>query len=78
MAQLLVRDLESVTVDRLKARARKNRRSLEAEVRVLLETAVSTEDPLALLWKISDQISEDTRARPQTDSAVLVREDRDA
>jgi len=37
MAQVLVRNLDKKTVDRLKARARRNGRSLEAELRVILE-----------------------------------------
>jgi len=37
MAQIIVRNLEDDVVDRLKARAKTNERSLEAEVRLILE-----------------------------------------
>jgi hypothetical protein len=37
MAQVLIRNLDRKTVDRLKARARRNGRSLEAELRLILE-----------------------------------------
>ncbi len=37
MAQIIVRNLDDAVVDRLKARARENDRSLEAEVRNILE-----------------------------------------
>ena len=37
MAQIIVRNLDDAVVDRLKARARTNDRSLEAEVRLILE-----------------------------------------
>jgi plasmid stability protein len=40
MAQVLIRDIAPETVDKLKARARRNRRSLEAELRVIFEKAV--------------------------------------
>ena len=37
MAQIIVRNLDDSIVERLKARARTNERSLEAEVRLILE-----------------------------------------
>ena len=39
MASLIVRRLSEATKDRLQARAARNRRSLEAEVRAILERA---------------------------------------
>jgi len=41
MAQLIVRRLDDGVKDRLKARARKNGRSLEAEARAILEDAAN-------------------------------------
>jgi plasmid stability protein len=39
MSQILIRNLSSETVDRLKEQAKRNKRSLEAEVRQILEAA---------------------------------------
>ena len=39
MAQILVRDLDKGVVDRLKKRARKKGRSLQSEVKLILERA---------------------------------------
>lgn len=39
MAQIIVRNLDDAVVDRLKTRAESNNRSLEAEVRHILEQA---------------------------------------
>jgi len=48
MAQVKVRDLTNKTVVGLKARARRNRRSLEAELRTILdEAAQTTKGPIA-------------------------------
>ena len=46
MAQIIVRNLDDAVVERLKARARDNDRSLEAEVRHILEqSAKGGHDP---------------------------------
>ncbi|HSA82795.1 MAG TPA: Arc family DNA-binding protein [Geminicoccaceae bacterium] len=41
MAQILVRRLPDAVAERLKARAKRNNRSLEAEVRAILEESVA-------------------------------------
>jgi plasmid stability protein len=43
MAQIIVRNLDDTVVDRLKARARTNDRSLEAEVRLILEQSAKVD-----------------------------------
>ncbi len=43
MGQLVVRNLGSKTIQRLKARARRHGRSLEAEVRLVLEQLAEAE-----------------------------------
>jgi antitoxin FitA len=48
MAQLIVREIDSDIRDRLKARATRNGRSLEAEARAILEEAASGEAPPVL------------------------------
>ena len=77
MAQILVRNLAPETVDRLKTQAERNQRSLEAEVRFILEDAAEQyrqSQERALL--IADQIRR--RAGPQiSDSVALLREDRE-
>jgi plasmid stability protein len=59
----------------LKLRARRNRRSLEAEARELLSDAVSR-GSVTSLRDLADQIAALTPKVPQTDSTDLVREDR--
>jgi plasmid stability protein len=78
MPQILVRDLEPEVVDALKARAKRFRRSLEAEVRLLLSEAADRERAAADFWERADRMRESLRGRPHTDSAILIREDRDA
>ena len=76
MAQILVRDLTVETVEALKARAQKNRRSLEAEVREILDDVALTSRRREEAWRVAAEISR--RAGPQTsDSSDLIREDRE-
>lgn len=75
MAQLLIRDLAPETVDRLKERARRHRRSLQGEIRLILEKEATADarDP----WELADRIRLSFGGRRFTDSAALIREDRD-
>ena len=75
MAQVLVRDLDESVVDKLKERAGKNGRSLQAELKALLESQaelVSKAEARALAARIRRRVG----ARPQTDSGSLQAEDR--
>jgi plasmid stability protein len=75
MAQVLVRNLPDDVVARLKARAARVGHSLERELRaILIEAARSGRDEV--LADI-DRIRAMTPKVPQTDSAELIREDRD-
>lgn len=76
MAEVLVRDLPDAVVERLKAKAEAQGRSLEEHVRVVLEEA-STFDRSELL-AIAEAIAERNRGRPQTDAADIIRQSRDA
>lgn len=78
MAQVLIRALEPEVIEKLKARARGNRRSLEAELRIVLAEAAAQAEP---------RPPEDIRAQVERirtlfagrafrDSAELLREDR--
>ena len=74
MPDILVRGLNSQTVKRLKVRAARNGRSLQREVKVVLENAA----PPSI-----DEILEDARAwrkklgRKFEDSTELIRQDRE-
>ena len=76
MANLTIRNLDDEVVAKLKAQAKSHNRSLEGELRRILEQAArrpSAADFLALAEKISAM----TPDVPQTDSTILIREDRD-
>ncbi len=87
MSQILVRDLSPETVDELKQRARLNRRSLQAEVRAILEEAASEAERELQLQRERQQRREELlrlaqwsrqQHGPQTSNSVdLIREDRD-
>ena len=74
MAQLLIRDLDVETIERLKARAKLHRRSLQGEVRLILEkeAAAGRDDP----WALAERIRAAFGGRIFSDSAELIREDR--
>ena len=75
MAQIIVRNLDDAVVDRLKARARTNNRSLEAEVRLILEQSARVDTVQAR--QIALNIRERLLGRKFPDVAELIREDRD-
>jgi plasmid stability protein len=75
MAQIIVRNLDDAVVERLKARARDNNRSLEAEVRHILEQSAKVD--LAQARQIALNIRERLKGRKFSDVAELIREDRD-
>jgi plasmid stability protein len=76
MPQLLVRDLDSKVVARLKEQARQNHRSLQGEVKAILEQAAATatrDEALAVLDKWRRRWGE----RVFSDSTPFIREDRE-
>jgi plasmid stability protein len=77
MAQILVRDLDDATVARLKERARDNHRSLQGEVKAILEEAAAQASN-AEVEAILDRWQRYWRQKGKTfsDSAELIREDR--
>jgi plasmid stability protein len=75
MATLTIRNLEDDVVTALKERARRNDRSLEAEVRELLRDAARGESPDSLR-DLAERIAALTPDVRQTDSTELVRADR--
>ena len=76
MAQVLVRQLDKKVVIRLKKRAKEHGRSLQSEVKTILEEAVPDYEAA---WKRIERFR--TRlsksVRTFADSADLIREDRD-
>ena len=80
MSTINVRRLDDEVVGRLKRRAAENNRSLESEVRHILERAVedSMADRIATFRALAKRLRRRTGNRPQTPSQVLTREDRDS
>ncbi len=77
MASVTIRNLDDGVVERLKSKAKDNGRSLEAELREILSTVArraSTKELIAEADRIAAMTPKD---RPQTDSTILIREDRD-
>ena len=77
MAQVLVRDLDPEVVGRLKEQARQHGRSLQGEVRSILERAAETYT-MSEAREVSRRWQERFAGRRFSDSAELIREDRDA
>ena len=75
MAQIIVRNLDDTVVDRLKARAGTNDRSLEAEVRHILEQSAKVD--MAQARQIVMERRKKLQGREFADSVELIREDRD-
>lgn len=73
MPDMLIRNLDEKTLERLKARAERNRRSLQGEAKYLLEQAAGAEDIAGMLdrWRARFQ------GRSLESSSDLIREDRD-
>ena len=75
MAQILVRNLDEAVVDRLKSRATQHNRSLQAEVKTILEQAAQVDAKTAR--ELAMSIRKQFAGREFTDSVDLIREDRD-
>ena len=80
MAQVLIRGLRPEVVEKLKARARRNGRSMEAELRVVLQEAAD-ERWTYKDWATAQAALKKVRAlfagRTFSDSTELIREDRE-
>ncbi|MDR4494197.1 MAG: Arc family DNA-binding protein [Nitrospirales bacterium] len=75
MAQILIRQLDDKVVARLKKRAQEHGRSLESEVRMILEEAVPDYEGA---WKRIERFHKRLKksGRSFSDSTELIREDR--
>lgn len=74
MAQVMVRELDRRVVERLKARARRNGRSLQAELKGVLEQAARTD--LVATRALAARIGRRLAGRAYTDSVKLLAKDR--
>ncbi len=76
MAQVLVRQLDDKIVDRLKKRAKEHGRSLQSEVKTILEDAVPDYE---VAWKRIEGLRKRLvrSGRKFSNSADLIRKDRD-
>lgn len=74
MARVLIRDLDEGTVARLKSRASRNGRSLQAELQIIVERAAAVDivDTRGLAARIRRKLNN----RKHSDSAALVADDR--
>ncbi|MBL7180862.1 MAG: hypothetical protein ABIK98_14565 [Pseudomonadota bacterium] len=79
MAQVLVRDIDPQLIETLKKRAQRNRRSLQGELKVILEQAAKVSTPINIndFLARARAIRQRTAGRIKTDSAILIREDRE-
>lgn len=80
MAQILVRGLDDALVARLKDRARQNRRSLQSEVRALLEEAAPAMATRSEALAIVDKWQRywEKQGKTFSDSAEIIRKMRGA
>ena len=76
MANVTIRNLDDEVVARLKARAKANKRSLEAELRETLTHSAGSMTREELI-AFAKRVAAETPDVPQTDSVDLLREDRD-
>lgn len=74
MAQLLIRNLEPAVIKRLKLRAKQHHRSLQRELKIIVEGA--TKMSMEEAKKMSNTWQKQLASRSFSDSARLLREDR--
>jgi plasmid stability protein len=78
MAQILVRDLDEGIVERLKRRAKDDGRSLQSEVRSILEqAALEPKVDMETARKICEEFRRRFKGRKFPDTVKLIREDRE-
>ena len=75
MAQILVRDLNPDVIERLKGQAKRHGRSLQGEVKVILESAAKL--PMGEARQLAARLRQSLEGRIKGDSADLIREDRE-
>lgn len=76
MAQILVRQLDDKLVERLKKRAKEHGRSLQSEVKTILEEVIPDYE-VAWKWIAKLKKALEQTGKTFSDSAPLIQEDRD-
>lgn len=79
MTQLVIENLDPNVLEKLKIRAQHQGRTLEAELKVILEMAAEGVDaatPKAAAWERIDKARSKYAGRTFSDSVELLREDR--
>jgi len=76
MPNVLVRDVETTVLEKLKSRAARSGRSLQSEVQIILINAVKRAEPLSEL-ETARKIRKSLEVKNQSDSTELLREDRE-
>ena len=77
MGNLTIRNLDDRVIELLRIQAKANQRSLEGEIRFMLTQQVDRRTRIAGFRERTGEIARMTAGTPQTDSATLLREDRD-
>ena len=77
MAQILIRDLTVEAVANLKNIAQRHNRSLEAEVRAILEDVAARDSRRTEAIAFADEMAQRS-GKQTTDSVELIRKDRDS
>ncbi len=73
---VLVRKVDIATIEKLKHKAKRQNRSLQAQMLIGLRSEAAKTEPADRLEEIR-RIRASIKNRQQTDSAILLREDRD-
>ena len=76
MPDVLVRDIDILDLNKIKLRAKRQNRSLQAEMKIILHTAASRPEPLSELELVRKIRASNTKVN-KTNSGDLLREDRD-
>jgi len=77
MPDILIRNVDAPVVSRLKQRAKRNQRSLQAELKIILDHASATEDvSFEEAVRFADEMRQRFAGRLQGDSVDLIRDDR--
>ena len=75
MPSVLVRNLDTKTIDRLKAHAAEHRRSVQAEAKAIIEKSVNAYT-MAEFRRAVGRMRKKLSGRTHSDSVELIREDR--
>lgn len=78
MSDILIRDVDPEALKAIKARAARGGRSMQAELRHVIEELAEQERRRRTFWERADALRAASAGTEQTDSADLIREDRDS